>query len=305
MKNKVLVLGVLLSLCLARDPFVLPEQNARRTEKLPSAVSYRTVLLNYLPAEDAARIVEKLYPDALVCAEKNNNILLLGADRPIEKILAVLQNADRPPRTVKLKINVMEMTTNDLSALGIDWDFTSTGFRLGKTTPEILATLQTMSGRGETHLLASPDLTAIVGKPASIHIGDRLPYSLPVQSNDHIQWQVQYLDSGINLTFLPLPSEEGQILLSLQPEVSSIKYWKQTQGGEFPVLSTRQVETTVLLQSRESFVLAGLYNEEERESVQKVPFLGDIPLLGVFFRNTLREKIASDVIFVVTAEELP
>ena len=310
MKNKLLVLVLLLNCCLARDPFVLPEQGLTvQTVNKPGspapAGNYRAVPLKYLPAEEAAKIIEKLYPHAVVCAENNNNLLLVGADLPIEKILSVLQTADRPPRAVRLKINVLEMTTNDLNLLGLDWDFTSDGFRLGKTTPEILATLQALAARGETHLLASPDLTAVVGKPAAIHIGDRLPYSLPVQAGDQTRWQIQYLDSGINLNFLLLPAEAGTILLSLQPEVSSIKYWKQTPGGEFPVLSTRQVETTVLLKSRESFVLAGLYNEEERESVQKVPLLGDIPLLRIFFRNTVREKTASDIVFVVTAEEVP
>ncbi|GBR77141.1 bacterial secretin superfamilty protein [Candidatus Termititenax persephonae] len=304
MQNKILVALLFLSFCLARDPFILPEQDVPLVRPGKAAASgYRAVPLQYLPAEDAAKLIEKLYPDALVCAEKNNNILLLGADHPTEKILAVLQAADTPPRAVKLKINVIEMTTNDLSALGLAWDFTAEGFRLGKTTPEILATLQALSGRGETHLLAAPDLTTVVGKSASIHIGDRLPYSLPVQANDQLQWQIQYLDSGINLTFLPLPAAPGHILLSLQPAVSSIKYWKQTQGGEFPVLSTRQVETTVLLKAQESFVLAGLYNEEERDSVQKIPFLGDLPLLGFLFRSSVREKTASDIVFVVTAEE--
>ncbi|MDR1323614.1 MAG: type II and III secretion system protein [Candidatus Margulisbacteria bacterium] len=307
MKHKILAVFLFLNLCLARDPFALPEPSAaaRTSAGMPLAQNYRAVTLNYLAAEDAVKIIEKLYPDAVVCAEKNNNILLLGADRPTEKILAALQTADRPPRAIKLKINVLEMTTNDLSALGIDWDFASDGLRLGKTTPEILATLQARAGQGEARLLAAPNLTTLTGKPAAIHIGDRLPYSLPVQNGEQLQWQIQYIDSGINLTFLPLPAAPGQILLSLQPEISSIKYWKQTQGGEFPVLSTRQVETTLLLKTQESFVLAGLYNEEERESVQKVPLLGDVPLLNIFFRNTVREKTASDIIFVVTAEETP
>jgi type II secretory pathway component GspD/PulD (secretin) len=60
----------------------------------------------------------------------------------------------------------------------------------------------------------------------------------------------------------------------------------------------------LLLKAQESFVLAGLYNEEERESVQKIPLLGDVPLLNIFFRNTVREKTASDIIFVVTADEI-
>jgi type II secretory pathway component GspD/PulD (secretin) len=267
--------------------------------------SYKSVQLNYLNAENMVELIRKLYPDAIVTAEKTNNHLLVGVDQQLNKILKTLQDIDQQPRTIKLKINIIELTANDLNSLGVDWNFSSEGLRIGKTAPEIQATLQALSGSGQTKILAAPNLVTLTGKPAVIHIGDRLPYALPVQQNNSTtQWQVQYIDAGINLTFLPFPAAPEQIYLEIKPEISSIRYWKQTPGGEFPVLSTRQVETNLLLKAGESFILAGLYNEEERESVQKIPLLGDIPLLNIFFRSTVRETVASDIIFVVTAEEV-
>ncbi|GBR77692.1 hypothetical protein RDn1_351, partial [Candidatus Termititenax dinenymphae] len=94
MKNNFWMVIFLLSICLARDPFLPPESgsmSARNTSGMQMVNHYRTVSLNYLAAEDAAKMIEKLYPDAMVCAEKNNNILLLGADLQTEKILAALR----------------------------------------------------------------------------------------------------------------------------------------------------------------------------------------------------------------------
>ena len=305
MRNKLLFF-LLLGFCLARDPFLAPEtvpSSPGSTGKMLSS-EYRAVPLNYLSAETTAETLKKLYPDAVVTPEKNNNVLLVGVNSQTIRILNTLQNIDRPPRTVKLKIQILEITASELNQLGLDWNFSSEGLRIGKTTQEIQATLRALAGNGQTKILAAPNLVTLTGKEAAIHIGDRLPYAVPVQQNSTTQWQVQYIDSGINLVFLPLPAAAEEIYLSLRPEISSIKYWKQTPGGEFPVLSTRQVETSLLLKTGESFVLAGLYNEEERESIQKVPFLGDIPLLNIFFRNTLKETVASDIVFVVTAEEV-
>ncbi|MDR1997468.1 MAG: hypothetical protein LBQ83_04010 [Candidatus Margulisbacteria bacterium] len=304
MMPKILLFILLLSLALARDPFVLPDAPESRGGPVPQISGYQTLRLDYLSAADAVEIIKKLHPDAVAAVAKDQNVLLLGADSRTAKIRQTLRDIDQPPRTIKLKINILELTANDLNTLGVEWNFSSEGLRLGKNTPEIQAVLQALSGAGKTRILAAPDLVTLTGKPAVIHIGDRLPYALPVQQNNTTQWQIQYIDSGINMAFLPLPAAPGQIYLEIKPEISSIKYWKQTPGGEFPVLSTRQVETNLLLKAQESFILAGLYNEEERESVQKVPFLGDIPLLNIFFRSTMRETVASDIIFVVTAEEV-
>ena len=304
MKNKIF-LFLLLGFCLARDPF-LPPESAPSGQPAPGKApisEYRAVSLNYLSAETAADLLKKLYPDAVVTYEPNNNYLLLGISGSATRLLQTLRHIDRPPRTVKLKIHILEITTNDLNQLGLDWNFSSDGLRIGKTTPEIQAVLRAMAGSGRTKILAAPNLVTLTGKEAVIHIGDRLPYALPVQQNNTTQWQIQYIDSGINLSFLPLPAAPEEIYLEIKPEISSIKYWKQTPGGEFPVLSTRQVETNLLLKAGESFILAGLYNEEEHESIQKVPLLGDIPLLNLFFKTTLKEKVASDIIFVVTVDE--
>ncbi|MDR2431762.1 MAG: type II and III secretion system protein [Candidatus Margulisbacteria bacterium] len=292
MRNKLFYL-LLLGLALARDPFTPPA-----AEALP----YRAVSLNYLSAETAAETVQKLCPDAVIAVEETGNYLLLGLTGQTNRALKILQDIDQPPRAVQLNIQILELTANDLNQLGVDWNFTSAGARFGKTTPEIEATLRALAGAGKTKMLAAPNLVTLTGKPALIQIGDRLPYALPVQTNNSsAQWQIQYIDSGINLAFLALPAADDQIYLEVQPEISSIKYWKQTPGGEFPVLSTRKVKTNLLLKNGESFILAGLYNEEERESVQKVPFLGDLPLLNIFFKNTVKETLASDIIFVVTA----
>jgi type II secretory pathway component GspD/PulD (secretin) len=98
--------------------------------------------------------------------------------------------------------------------------------------------------------------------------------------------------------------ESNLISLKLAPEVSAIKQWKQTPSGDFPVISSRKVETELRVKNGESFVIGGLLNEDERENTSKVPVLGDIPLINGLFRSTTNEKSKSDVVFLVTARKL-
>jgi len=86
--------------------------------------------------------------------------------------------------------------------------------------------------------------------------------------------------------------------------VASIKQWKTTPGGEFPIVSSRKVETYLRLKDNESFILGGLLNEEEMENINKIPILGDIPFLNIFFTNRSVEKVRSDVVFLVTARKI-
>jgi len=153
--------------------------------------------------------------------------------------------------------------------------------------------------------LANPKVTTILGKEAIVHIGDKIPYTVPVENTSgKTSWDINYIEAGVNLKITPQKAENGLISLTLIPEVSSIKQWKSTQAGDFPVLSSRQVSTMLRVKDGESFVIGGLLNEEERENIRKIPILGDIPVLNSLFKYSVSEKYHSDILFLVTAKKL-
>ncbi|MBU0573993.1 MAG: type II and III secretion system protein, partial [Candidatus Margulisbacteria bacterium] len=132
-------------------------------------------------------------------------------------------------------------------------------------------------------------------------IGSRIPYAVPAVSNSAATlWTVDYIDAGVKLKITPKLGEDGYITTHIQPEVSAVSEWKTTSAGDFPVISTRNASATVRLKDGESIVIGGLLSDAERENIKKVPFLGHIPILGLFFQDRSVEKSKSEIIFVIT-----
>jgi len=114
----------------------------------------------------------------------------------------------------------------------------------------------------------------------------------------------QYLSIGIKLTITPYINADGFVTAEIKPEVSSLKGWRGLYN-EIPWIATRRAETTVTIKDGETIVIGGLISAEERETISKVPFLGDLPLVGVLFRSKRKDKTKSEIIISVTPHVLP
>ncbi|MEF1193556.1 general secretion pathway protein GspD, partial [Vibrio parahaemolyticus] len=127
-------------------------------------------------------------------------------------------------------------------------------------------------------VLAEPNLSVISGESASFLVGGEIP--ITVRDNDGIS--VTYKEYGVKLSMVAKVTDSENIRLSLLPEVSSIDKTNGVNSGlvSVPSLRTRKAQTTVQLKDGQSFVLAGLLTSEEQESLAKIPYLGDIPILG-------------------------
>jgi pilus assembly protein CpaC len=106
------------------------------------------------------------------------------------------------------------------------------------------------------------------------------------------------------LTFIPTITTRGTIRLQVAPEVSALDFGNAVNigGATVPALTVRRVKTEVELADGQSFVIGGLLDNEETDSFQKIPFLGDIPILGKFFQSMQRKKTNTELIVIVTPE---
>jgi pilus assembly protein CpaC len=113
-----------------------------------------------------------------------------------------------------------------------------------------------------------------------------------------------FKEYGIRLNFLPTITPRGTIRLQVAPEVSQLDYTNEVDisGFEVPGITTRKVNTEVELSDGQSFVIGGLLDNTETQSFQKIPFLGDIPILGKFFQSMTRTKNNTELIVIVTPE---
>lgn len=158
--------------------------------------------------------------------------------------------------------------------------------------------LEALETEGLVRTLAEPNLSALSGNTASFLAGGEFP--VPTR-DDEGQITVQFQAFGIELEFTPTVVDGDIINLNLDATVSSIDANIEGNDTGIPGLRTREASTTVEMRDGESFAIAGLLQDDFRDSIGQVPWLGDIPVLGALFRSTSFQREQSELVIIVTA----
>ena len=190
-------------------------------------------------------------------------------------------------------------TTN--SAIEITSPFSS-AFQIALNSVEnnSMAILSLLKGQGLSRILASPTLVSMSGQEAEFMVGGEYPF--PVKGGDSGQITIEYKRFGIMLVFTPTVVGKETINVEVQPEVSSLDYTVAIASGGVmvPGLRTRRGHTILQLKDGQTFAIAGLINEEVQSSLNKVPFLGDIPILGALFTSKEFNRSETELVIMVT-----
>ena len=168
------------------------------------------------------------------------------------------------------------------------------------------AVVQALQSRNLLQILAEPNLIAVNGKEASFLAGGEFPFPVIQPANGINTVTVQFKQFGVQLKFTPVITPSGLIHLHVAPEVSTLDFANgvQISGVNIPALSTRRAETEFELQDGQSFVIAGLIDNRVTSVIDKVPGLGDLPILGNFFKSKSYQKNNSELIVLVTARRI-
>jgi len=167
------------------------------------------------------------------------------------------------------------------------------------------ANLQALEQRGLVEVLSEPNVMATNGKEASFLAGGEFPYPVAQSgSSGAATISIMFKEYGVRLNFIPTITPRGTIRLQVAPEVSALDtvHTVEISGFDVPAITTRKVKTEVELADGQSFVIGGLLDKNETETFQKIPFLGDIPILGKFFQTMQRTKTDTELIVIVTPE---
>ena len=168
------------------------------------------------------------------------------------------------------------------------------------------ATIKALQERNLLQILAEPNLITLEGKDASFLAGGSFPYptitTTPTGGSTAPVITVQFKPFGVKLDFTPNVTPSGAIDLKVAPEVSSLDYTNAVtlEGYTIPALSQRRADTEVILKDGESFAIAGLINNQVIETIEKVPGIGDIPILGKLFRSRSTQKSDDELLVVIT-----
>jgi pilus assembly protein CpaC len=172
-------------------------------------------------------------------------------------------------------------------------------FRFHKGNVTWTGFLDALKENGLVKILAEPTLVTISGQEANFLAGGEFPVPIP-QQGDTIT--IVFKTFGVGLLFTPTVLSEDKISMKVTPEVSELDFSNAVSFGGFviPGLTTRRASTAIELADGQSFAIAGLLNENVRESVSKFPILGDIPILGALFRSSSFQKNETELVIIVT-----
>ncbi|MBD3754304.1 MAG: type II and III secretion system protein, partial [Gammaproteobacteria bacterium] len=177
----------------------------------------------------------------------------------------------------------------------------SDGFQIGINPREgnLFGVLSILEGNNLARVLAKPELVVQAGETAEFLVGGEVP--IPVAQNQNTI-TVEYKEFGVRLKFSPIITESGEIQMTVAPEVSNIDPYAgvATGGIEVPGFRSRKAATTITLADGQSFVIGGLLQDNISSNVNKIPLLGDIPILGALFRSTSYEKDQTELAILVT-----
>lgn len=164
---------------------------------------------------------------------------------------------------------------------------------------DVMTALDLAQTDGLVTTLAEPNLTALSGETASFLAGGEFP--IPISTGLGAV-SVEYKQYGVSLAFTPIVLTDGRISMRVRPEVSQLSDAGSVtlNGFKVPALTTRRAETTVELGSGQSFMLAGLLQNSNNNSIEKAPFLGDLPVLGNLFRSTKFQRDETELVIIVT-----
>ena len=158
---------------------------------------------------------------------------------------------------------------------------------------------------GDTKVLSNPKLAVVNNEEAKIHVGEREAYVTTTtttgQATSATAESVTFVDVGIQLSVTPTINEDGFVTMKIKPEVSSVARSLITPSGNaIPIIDTSEAETTVMVKDGKTIIIAGLRKDEQNDTNQRVPFLGDIPLIGRLFQNVVTSKKRTELLVLLT-----
>lgn len=287
------------------------------------------VLSGHVSTEDVALRAGKI---AEAYSKNVVNVLTFGPVGAQEVLLEVkFAEVDRSA-TTQLGINIFStgaantigtITTGQFGGFGQQVIQNTTGgqsvpFQANETISQVLnlflfrpdihlgATIQALQQKNLLQILAEPNLIAVNGKEASFLAGGEFPFPIVQPGQGFTAVTIQFKEFGVKLKFTPVVMPNGNIHLRVVPEVSELDFTNALtiSGFTIPALSTRRAETEFELQDGQSFVIAGLMDNRVTNVMNKIPGLGDIPVLGNLFKSKSFQKSNAELMVLCTVRKL-
>ncbi|GBC59824.1 general secretion pathway protein GspD [Desulfonema ishimotonii] len=291
----------------------------------------RTFYLANMEAKQAVGLLSKMLKSKYIIANEALNAVILRAPGDVVELASRIIDAnDRAPAEVMLSVEILEVSRTREKQLGLDLNPTSVTIGLGEARSDVeegvafadkasLKALNTLSSKelmlsvptvtlnflkqdGDTRTLARPQIRVKSGNSSKVLIGERVPLrtNRRVDTTGVVTFDFQYYEIGVKLDARPVVNVHGEVTLEIKLEISALG--PNIGTGEDPQYSirTRTAQSLLTVYDGESVIIGGLISDEERETLRKIPFLGDIPMIGRIFANQDTNDTRTDIIMAIT-----
>ncbi|MDP8259570.1 MAG: secretin and TonB N-terminal domain-containing protein, partial [Candidatus Gygaella obscura] len=295
--------------------------------------------LKYSKASSAKELLSSMLSEkgSIKVDSLNNSLVVTDT---IEKVLSIkefINEIDIVPTQVMIEAKIVDVTLKDLQNLGVSWSgiyqadklfssreetydggsgndqsITSTLTMAGPSSAlsggqltlatllaggrSINVTLDALVQDQKARILATPSVVTLNNQEARIIIGEKVPYKEKTQTTTGTTETTKYIDVGTTLRVTPQVNDDNTITMTIHPEVSSVS--ALLDAG--PRITTREADVTVMVHNNETIVIGGLLKEEDTIVRNKIPILGDIPLLGLLFSSKSVNKEQKELVVFIT-----
>ncbi len=285
------------------------------TDKLSKNCRLASVYkLNYAGAAEIKNTLTNLFPAGKLSSDPVTNSIIFSGPPEENRLLAqLISKLDIPTKQVTLEAKLIAVSNEHSKKLGLSWfwdDIPQASDSAESATNKgslkfsrnyafrFNAALNALIADGKAKLLAKPKIIALPGKEAKIFIGDHIPVQTEKHGSDGTYISTEYLDAGIKLLFTPIISQDDtMITASVHTEISTPTLISELKNYR---ITSRTADTNVRLKNGETLIIGGLINEDEQNTLQKIPLLADLPFIGGLFKNTSRSKNKTEVIILLT-----
>jgi type IV pilus assembly protein PilQ len=283
---------------------VLVGDAAAMNRRYGGSVGATTVALRNAKPSDAVKELKGVLPDAgLIADDRSNTVVVTGTADAQTAASSLLSSIDAPGRQVMFEVRVTDVKPiDDSSNVGIQFGGTGFGagavaqfpYALTKSSIAINAQINALVQNGHAQILATPHIATLNNREATLLVGETYPI---VTVNEQTGFPtVTNVNVGVQLRVTPTIGADGIITAEVHPEYSEIIGF----NSSFPIIANRKVDAVLRVHDGETIVLGGLFQDTSSETISKLPFLGDIPILGQFFKNKATARQRDEVVFLIT-----
>ena len=286
-----------------------------KTEAIPMA---------NIAATEAIGLLSDYFKPYVKASESSNMVVVTGSQAVVDRLRGDLMAIDKPQPQILIEVAICEFAVDALRKLGLDWSiartgnpqwnisapaqgltdatlsgaYTETQKRIAHFTANLTASLEAMESSGDAKIRAEPRITTLNGHSAQISLTTDQYFVIQTGTSQSYAYNtLQSVSSGIKLKITPFVAASGEMTVYVEPEVGDV-VGSGAQG--LPEITRRTASTSVRVHDGQTFTVGGLNTQRSKVTQKKIPFLGDIPILGYLFRYDERSSKDTELVIFVT-----